>query len=188
MSRFFSNSKFHAPKRSDNRKSPPMKTNFRHSRESGNPSPEQEFITPTFFLWMERVMDSRLRGNDEVFMFSYEASLLTLLGAIQNVAEPEKLCQILFHTKTQRHKEGCSAKPFQISPRCPCKRCAREKCAPRGHFFVPSCLCVKQNSISSRHSHISLRTTSSALLRHNAQAGKGAALFNPESSVFPCPK
>ena len=121
-------------------------------------------------------------------MFSYEASLLTLLGPIQNVAEPEKLCQILFHTKAQRHKESCSAKPFQIFQRCPCKRCAREKCAPRRHFLVPLCLRVKQNSTSPRHAHISLRTTSPAPLRHNAQAGKGAALFNPESTVFPCLK
>ena len=55
------------------------KPKHRHSREGGNPSPELDFITQTGSVWIARVMDSRLRGNDEVGGFEirseYQKSL-----------------------------------------------------------------------------------------------------------------
>ena len=52
---------------------------LRHSREGGersdrqvNPSPELEFITRACVVRQEWVMDSRLRGNDEVCVIERE--------------------------------------------------------------------------------------------------------------------
>ena len=43
-------------------------TPFRLSREGGNPSPKLEYISRACVVWLVRVMNSRLRGNDKVFL------------------------------------------------------------------------------------------------------------------------
>jgi hypothetical protein len=42
---------------------------LRHFREGGNPSPENDFVALANFVWILPAMDSRLRGNDEVYIY-----------------------------------------------------------------------------------------------------------------------
>ena len=44
-----------------------IETRLRHSREGGNPTPERQAYSAPFSKPIVPVMDSRLRGNDEVF-------------------------------------------------------------------------------------------------------------------------
>jgi hypothetical protein len=45
----------------------PIKQVSRHSREGGNPSPDRLALSTGFLLTYCLVMDSRLRGNDDVY-------------------------------------------------------------------------------------------------------------------------